>query len=317
MIEVSNIKYKQLELKYPKNLEQWKKPTFANDELTFKMETNSAFANAIRSCAMGEIPTKILNFEFEDVSNGDKFIIIEAIKRTINLIFIDQSISEDCEFQLRVINDTGKPLNIYSGDITQTKGPKGIYFNKNIKLFTMSESDVGISIKKIVVKVGMGKHYAAHNIISFKYKTLTPSLSSNIDYSHNIGSGGKSVLETDFRTFELGFNLNGIIKPKIFMNLVIDTLEKMINTALENTTNGSDFVEFHFNTGYLFYGNLIHKYIYDEDNTIKCLTVNTIHPESEKVSVFVGHINATKLYENAIKNIQKDLDKFRKYFDKL
>lgn len=317
MIEVSNIKYRLLELKYPKDLEQWKKPLLTNDELSFKMETNSAFANAIRSCAMNEIPTKILTFDFMDVSNGDKFIIIEAILRTINLIFIDQSISESCEFQLRIINDTGKPLNIYSGDIQQTKGPKGNYFNKNIKLFTMSESNVGIDIKRITIKVGTGKHYAAHNIVSFKYRTLTPTLSSNIDHSHNIGSGGKSVLETEFKTFELGFNLNGIIRPKVFINLVIDTLENMVDNGLDHTTIGSDFTEFHFKTGYLFYGNLIHKYIYDEDNTIKYLTVNTVHPESEKVSVYVGHINAEKLYENAIKSLKKDLDKFRKYFDKI
>lgn len=317
MIEVSNIKYKQLELVYPKNLEQWKKSILINDELSFKMDANAAFANMIRSCAMNEIQTKILTFEFDDVMNGDKFIIIEAIRRTINLIFIHQDISEDCEFQLRIINDTGKPLNVYSGDIHQSKGPKGTYFNKNIKLFTMSESNVGLDIKRIIVKTGMGKQNAAHNIVSFTYKTLTPTLSSNIDHSRNIGSGGKSVLETEFKTFELGFNLNGVIKPKKFINLVVDTLEYMIDNALENTTSGLDYNEFHFNVGYIIYGNLIHKYIYDEDNTIKYLTVNNIHPESEKISVYVGHINALKLYENAIKNIKKDLDKFKKYFDKI
>lgn len=310
MISTKNIKYKKHTLNLPKelNIQSWKIPTLLDDEFSFTLtNTSPAFANAIRICSMEEISTKILAFDYSNLTTGDKFIIPEILQKNINLIMCSQNIPTDAVFELDVANLTGRPLNVHSGDIKQVAGKSGTYFNKNIKLFTLSETTVGIRISNIKPVEGYGKDYSAHNIVTCKYKTLTPI--------------NKSVLNTTFTDFSLSYNLNSIIHPKDFVKNIVTTLDNYMtriqdsidnkDTFMKITSNG-DNTEFHLCDGYYMIGNLLRQYIFAANKSIQSVTVNIIHPESNNISINVVSSSAIKLLKLAITNIKKDLNVFLK-----
>lgn len=312
MFTIKNIKYTPG--KPPKvdpSIPQWMIPSLYDDELKFTIiNSNSAFANAIRIASMDEIPIKVLGFNYDNLITGDKFIIREVVQEAINLLPIKQDIDLDTEFILDVANGTGLPLHVHSGDIKPLKG-KGDYFDKNQKLFTLSEGS-GIKITGIKPKTGYGKDHTMYNIVGgIRYKTLNQSM---------------DVMTTEYKDFEFVYNLNSTIPPHKFITMIIESLDSYMDLILEDLPQGGKMLsilrsdngaEYKLHDGFYMVGNILKQYMLKVDKNIPSVTLNITNYETRDIGVNVVHKetdNKDKLLRQAIALYKKDLYKFRDTF---
>lgn len=333
-MEIKNIKVSETIIKYKeskykslieKNIHLL--PILNKKILKFELiNSNEAFANAIRRVFNDELLIKCLNTSIFNIKTDDKYILHDTIIERLNSISIKQDIIEDLEFQIRVTNNTDGIIKIYSKDIInkKIKNDKNIYFNPNILLCTLKPNKY-LFIDNITINKEYGYNNNIYSLGSHKYKIL------NTDFK-------ELSLNVESKDFELQLITNGNIELKPLINNIYDNLYfrlLKIQTAInqyeleKNSSdinkiineifiiNNNNIYEIHINNEYHTIGNLLTYYIYKLESSIELINYKLEHPLRHKIIVNIKHNNYKKLCNDAINNIIKDLDKFKKYFDKI
>lgn len=89
-------------------------------EVKFELKnTYAGFANGIRRTLIEELPVKCLDFDEQDFERSDEYILIDQIKKNINLIPIKQELRnmEKYYIYLYKYNDTNDIINVTTKDI--------------------------------------------------------------------------------------------------------------------------------------------------------------------------------------------------------
>jgi DNA-directed RNA polymerase subunit L len=299
-------------------------PVFNKKILKFELiNSNEAFANAIRRVFNDELLIKCLNTSIFNIKTDDKYILHDTIIERLNSISIKQDIPDDIEFQIKVTNNTDGIIKIYSKDIINKKN-KNMYFNPNILLCTLKPNKF-LFIDKIVINKEYGYNNNIYSLGSYKYQIL------NTDFK-------ELSLNVDSKDFELELITNGNIELNVLINNIYENLYFRlikVQTAINNyeleknsndvnkiineifIINNNNIYEIHINNEYHTIGNLLTYYIYNLDTSIELINYKLEHPLRHKIVVNIKHNNYKKLCNDAINNIIKDLDKFKKYFSKI
>lgn len=325
-INVSDTTIKYKESKYKSLIEKNTHllPTFNKQILKFELiNSNESFANAIRRVFNDELLIKCLNTSIFNIKTDDKYILHDTIIERLNSISIKQDIPDDIEFQIKVTNNTDGIIKIYTKDIIN-KTNKNMYFNPNILLCTLKPNKF-LFIDKIVINKDYGYNNNIYSLGSYKYQIL------NTDFK-------ELSLNVESKDFELELLTNGNIELNVLINNIYDNLYFRlikVQTAINNyeleknssdvnkiineifIINNNNIYEIHINNEYHTIGNLLTYYIYKLDPSIELINYKLEHPLRHKIVVNIKHNNYKKLCNDAINNIIKDLDKFKKYFNKI
>jgi DNA-directed RNA polymerase subunit L len=313
--------------KYAKLIEKNKHmlPKLKKQSIQFQLiNSNEAFANAIRRVFNDELQIKTLKASIFDIHTDDKYILPDNIIERIMLIPILQTIDNNSKFSIKMVNNTNDIINIYSRDIINSnKNDKNIYFNDNILICSLKPNKM-LTINNIFVDSDYGFNNHIYTLGSFQFKAI------NTDF--NIPSLNNNI--TDFE-IELINNCN--IEIQDMINMIYDNLYLRLKTIQNSINNynmdvnssdinkimnelfilvNNDIYEIHINNEYHTIGNLITKYIYNIDPSIELINYTLEHPLRHKIIINIKHPNYKQIINDAINNIIKDLDIFHNILNK-
>lgn len=328
-MEVKNIKINDYSIKfnnskYKSILENHKHllPTFTKLGLEFQLiNSNEAFANAIRIIFNDELLVKYLDVSIFNINTNDKYILPDNILERIALIPLKQNTNINKKYKINVTNNTNDIIKVYSKEIQSLDSAKTQDFNPNILICTLKPNKY-LSINNITINENYGFQNHIFSLGSFHYEII------NTDFK-------TLSLNTNSSDFQLELINNGNIELDDLVNKIYDNLYirlKKIQTdvnayQLENhssdiskiltdvfiikNADSNDLYEIHLVHEYNNIGNLLTKYIYDLDNNIELINYKLEHPLRHKVIINIKHSQYKKLINNAIENIIKDLNIFK------
>lgn len=331
-MEVKNIKINNYSInidksKYKTLLDSNKHllPFYTKTGLEFQLiNSNEAFANAIRTIFNDELLIKYLDVSIFNINTDDKYILPDNIIERIASIPLLQNTNINKKYKLQIINNSNDIIKVYSKELKSTDNSQVKDFNPNILICTLKPNKY-LSINNITINQDYGFHNNIFSLGSFTYEII------NTDFQ-------SLSLNTNSTDFQLELINNGNIKMDDLVNKIYDNLyirlkkiQNDINTyQLENhssdiskiltdlfiiknsNSNGSNqLYEIHIINEYNNIGNLLTKYIYDLDNNIELINYKLEHPLRHKVIINIKHNQYKKLCNNAIDNILKDLNTFK------
>jgi hypothetical protein len=190
------------------------------EEAAFELHnTNSSFANAVRRVLIEEIPVLALGFEQNKLFSDDEFILYDQVMKCINMIPINQDLTQDYHVSLDVRNDTDEIITVRAADLLVHKrgkandAKKSVDDNRGGNLISELIPDSCITIcalrpnKRLVISdidivEGYGKDDAA------KFALLTNVKFEILDavepFNQFTGKGVRSI-EYDPKNFRISF----------------------------------------------------------------------------------------------------------------
>ena len=319
-------------------------PNMNKESVSFNiLNSNEAFANALRRVFVNELPTKCLNIDMHNIVTSDKFILNDNIIERIKLISLHQNIDMNTTFSLNITNDTNEIINIYTKDlINKNKNDKTKYFNLNIQICSLRPNRY-LNINNVKPDINYGYNNAIYTMGSFKYEVI------NTDF--NIPS-----LQNTLKDFSLEFINNSNISIKNLINLLHETLYIRLkkiqdyindydieknsddinkinndiyiiknNNILDTNLIDTSLSDVHFNNLYEIHiknechtiGNLITKYVYLQLPSIELINYRLHHPLSRRLIITIKHSDYKKIINESINGIIKDLNKFKSSFSNI
>lgn len=333
-ITYENSKFKQIIIDNKHLLPNMNKQSISFDIIN----SNEAFANAIRRVFNDELPTKCLEINYHNVVTNDKFILIDNIIERINLIPILQTIDIHTTFSLNIHNDTNDIINIYTKDlINKNKNDKTQYFNLNIQICSLRPNR-HLNINNIQPGINYGYNNSIYSIGSFKYYSINtdfsiPSLNNDVKDFHlelinNSNIPIKNLINLIYETlyirlkkiqeyindYNIEKNADDIhkINDDIYIiqnNNVKDT--NILNNDIKTDKNFDNLYEIHIKDECHTIGNLLTKYIYLQLPSIEYINYRLHHPLTRKLIITIKHSNYKKIINDAIDSIIKDLNTFK------
>lgn len=307
-------------------------PKLHKQTLTFDLvDSNEAFANAIRRVFVDELETKAMDFSIHDLHTDDKNILPANIQHRIQMIPLIQSVPDDMVFKLTVVNKSRDIQMVYASDIVSKQSGGRSWFNTNIPICTLRPNRY-LSIQNIKVHSGVGSDNSVFSLGSFSYKCI------DVDFS-------KPSLSQDLTKFRIGLRTNGNIElvdmvSNIASNLKLrikeiqmlidnyqatteeNTPAKMLNTKLyiiKNTKaskDGDAVYEIHIDKEYHTIGNILAKYAYIEDNTLDFVAYKLSHVLAHKAVVMIKSPEYKKIIHAAIDRFVDDVDAWQTFIYK-
>lgn len=300
-------------------------PNLNKESIQFDLlNSNEAFANAIRRVYNDELLVKILDVNIYDLKTDDKYILPDNIIERLNLIPIKQDIHKDTLFQINVVNNTNDIIKIYTKDIiNKNKQDKNVYFNNNILICSLKPNHY-LYINNIKINANYGYIDNKYSLGSYNYEII------NTDF--NIPS-----LNNNIKDFRIELITNGNINLKNLINLIYDTLYIRLKYIQESINNyninlnstdinklindifiieNNDIYEIHINNEYHTIGNLITKYVFNLDSNIELINYKLEHPLRHKIIINIKHNEYKKILNDAINNIIEDLIQFKNILNK-
>lgn len=328
-MKVSNIKINDYSIKYNtskyKDLIEKNKqflPQYTKLGLQFQLlDSNEAFANAIRIVFNDELMVKYLDGSIFEINTNDKYLLPDNILERLALIPLKQNTNINKKYKININNNTNDIIKVYSKEIKSIDSSNSQDFNPNILLCTLRPNK-----HLIINNIKINEDYGFQNHI------------------FSLGSFYYEIINTDFKTLSLNTNSsdfqlelinNGNIDLDDLVNKIYDNLyvrlKKIQNDVnayqLENhssdiskiltdvfiikNADSNDLYEIHLVHEYNNIGNLLTKYIFDLDNNIELINYKLEHPLRHKVIINIKHSQYKKLINNAIENIIKDLNTFK------
>lgn len=297
-------------------------PTFTKLGLQFQLlNSNEAFANAIRIVFNDELLIKYLDLSVFDIHTDDKYLLPDNIVERIALIPLNQNIDSNITYKINITNNTNDIIKIYTKDIISTSKSNTLHFNPNILLCTLRPNK-HLYINNIKINSDYGFNNNIFSLGSFKYQII------NTDFK-------QLSLNTNSSDFQLELITNANIQlsqlvTKIYDNLYfrLKKIQSDVNSyQLENhssdiskiltdifiikNSHTLDLYEIHIVNEYNNIGNLLTKYIFDIDNNIELINYKLEHPLRHKVIINIKHHQYKKLINDAIENIITDLNTFK------
>lgn len=315
-------------------------PKRPKHQLTFEItETSSELANCIRRFLMDEILVTSMHVEEDNVETNDMFILSDFLKKNIELVPFEQSLSDSdtdkVVVSLDVENKTDDIITVYSGDLTVTIGKKLVNKKNNHEYFTTTIPIIklrptkSISVSDIKLVKGFGKHDAGKFVLlsNITYKILDVKPVEETKYNKT----GESSLNSTPKHFRLGFKTHRNIKPKDVMYKCCDQITQRFVQIQDELSrlkpnvevHFSDLIDleskgdikiFHFKGEYWTLANLMSKYCYLLDTDIKFVTSGIVHPNTEEAVLKIQHNDPVKLLNTVIKTILTDVAIIRKAF---
>lgn len=300
-------------------------PNLNKESIQFDLlNSNEAFANAIRRVYNDELLIKLLDVNIYDLKTDDKYILPDNIIERLNLIPIKQDIHKDTLFQINVVNNTNDIIKIYTKDIiNKNKQDKNVYFNNNILICSLKPNHY-LYINNIKINANYGYIDNKYSLGSYNYEII------NTDF--NIPS-----LNNNIKDFRIELITNGNINLKNLINLIYDTLYIRLKYIQESINNyninlnstdinklindifiieNNDIYEIHINNEYHTIGNLITKYVFNLDSNIELINYKLEHPLRHKIIINIKHNEYKKILNDAINNIIEDLIQFKNILNK-
>lgn len=341
-VKVNEIKFKDFKnfdkcLEYVKsmNIDPMKYlPQKPQQHLQFEItNTVSDFANCIRRFLLDEIYIYSMDVDEMNIITNDRFILSDVLKKNIELIPIDQLLTDEFVISLQIENKTDDIMTIHSGDITITNKNKVLktsdYFSSNIPIIQL-RSNCSLEIKNISIVSGCGKQDAGKfcllSNISYEILDVMPVEVNKYEKK------GESSLNSEPAHFKIGFKTYRNFDPKKIMLLCCDAITNRMTTIqkeLSNITKDmtvyfSDLINletkgdiklFHFKNEYWTIANIISRYCYLEFKEIKFICACIIHPSTEESIVKITHPESNKIIDSAITQILDDIKTLRKSFE--
>jgi hypothetical protein len=181
-------------------------------------DTYSAFANALRRILIEELPVKCLDFEDHILDTDDPFILVDQLRKNINLIPIDQDAKYNGGISLNKRNVTNKIINIYASDIVGAEIPDGHI------IIGVLRPGKKITISNIKVIVGLAKNDGAKFTLlgNVSYKPLGYEPFNNFTYE------GKRSIEYNPTEFLLSFETARNVRVDTVINNMCDMLQSKL-----------------------------------------------------------------------------------------
>jgi DNA-directed RNA polymerase subunit L len=308
-------------------------PQRPKHQLTFELsDTNVDLANGLRRAMIDEIPIISMDVTEVDIVTDDRFILVDRLKKTIDLLPINQSIG-GATVSLLVENKTDEIVPVYAsqfvvkaknGSIVQTceflNGSSIITYLRPLKTLTIDK----ITLVSGVGKIDSGKFAAFANI---KYEILDMEPLVRDDGPIR----GQSSLATNPKRFRftLTDHRNLDIKKKIVE--VCDILMGRISalsTALSevkesepsyfsdllNVETKEDIKIFHMPGEYWTMANLLSRYCFLEDTDVAFVCPSIVHISIEESMVKIRHPQACKLLLSAMAQATSHINTVQKAF---
>lgn len=186
------------------------------------INVNIGIANAIRRMVSGSIGVWCMDFEPGALKTNDEFVLVDMLRRRINLIPITQTIDPGVVFSVNTANTTEALVSIKSSSIVPNKGKSAKYFNETFDLVDLHPSK-SLTIDKITLIKGVGSDDARHTA-AFRVCLLPLDQTPINPYT---GVGVPSSL-SDPRSHRLSFSTNGNIDPKQVLDSALVELLSMV-----------------------------------------------------------------------------------------
>jgi DNA-directed RNA polymerase subunit L len=322
-IKINDYSIKYNDSKYKNIIDSYKHliPKFSKSGIQFQLlNSNEAFANSIRIVFNDELLVNYLNVSIFDINTDDKYILSDNIADRIASIPLKQEINIKKTYKLNVINNSNDIIKVYSGEIKNHDNSNVDDFNSNIVICTLKPNKY-IIINNIKIGNDYGYNNSIYSIGSFKYQII------NTDFT-------ELSLNTESKDFELELITNGNINLSNLINKIYDNLyfrlKKLQNDInaykLENHSSDitkiltdvfiintdNNIYEIHIVNEYNNIGNLITRYVYNLNPEIELINYKLEHPLRHKIVINIKHSQYKKIINDAINNIIKDLDIFKK-----
>lgn len=342
IINEFDIKYENTKFKDLINDNKHLLPNLNKKSISFDIiDSNESFANAIRRVFNDELEVKCLDINTHNLVTNDKYILTDNIKERINLVSLLQNIDKDTKFNLNVVNNTNDIINIYTRDINnKNKNDKKVYFNLNIQICSLKPNRF-INISDIFINKDYGYNNSIYSLGSWHYKAINTdfnisSLNNNVknfnlELINNSNIDIKDIIINIYENlyFRLKKIQNSINEYNINTNS--DDINKItnnsnnlyiINNKLIKESNYLDvdgtipkeidnLYEIHINNEYHTIGNLITKYVFQQEPSIELINYKLIHPLTHKLIIIIKHSEYKKIINDSIENIIKDLVIFK------
>jgi DNA-directed RNA polymerase subunit L len=292
-------------------------PTAVPRDISFELHnTTTVLANSIKRCMNSEIPVLIMNFEQDDVSTDDDFIIRHEICKRVNLIPIRQI--SGVKFSLNVKNDTDQIIPVFSRSIIVIEE----------KTTTVDSKEEMFSPTQIICYLRPGKVMVIDNI-------HVKSGTSYADYvSHSFpGKIGfecidekelaRSSLVATPTSYRITVPRQKFVDPKHIVKLALSTLLGKLDRIRGHVDGNTDdfysvdnveITRIKELTRYKLIGetytvgNLLSTYGYLSDSSITHIHCIKQHPSHNFVIVEIHHSNPKAIMLSAIDLSKKELN---------
>lgn len=317
------------------------------------IDSNEAFANALRRTFNDEMEVGAMFVHPSDLDTNDKFILPDNIIERVNLIPFNQTVStENLSLSIKVSNDTGDIITIYSKDVkvNSKKGGQSSsnLFNQNIVICTLRPGKY-LYLNNIIIKKKEGFINNVYTLGTHRYECI------NVDFT-------QSSLSSTLKDFAMEFRDNGNCTHRGIINMVYDSLHSRVSKVqrlisayeipegIENrgefvndnsgnevyiisntnvvdlhSTNGTgdskeksdstgDLYEIHIKDAYHTIGNIITKYVFLEDPSIELINYKLAHILKHKIIVTIKHSEYKKIIDRALTKFLEELRHWQSQF---
>lgn len=292
------------------------------------MNTNSAFANALRTALVEE--STVQSLEVKKLDTDDKFIIYDHIVKRIEAIPIQQGIVYNKPITINITNETRDFMPVLSKDIKiDGKFNNSRFFEDTIQIIKLNP---GKSLKIVMNAVyGDGREDSNKfsNVANVRYAPGNEPLDEAT-------GRGKSSLESNSTTFSIGVTTyrNNSLK-NIMYNAIKSLYERLdiYSSELKNVTTDGKKISYRskklviqtFGPMYLFelkgefrsIPGMISKNCYELCPSIPFVVPTIKHRSIECGYIKIVHPSPIKLIQAAIDKAKKDLDVLKKEFKDL
>jgi len=311
------------------------------------LDSNEAFANAIRRVFNDELEIECLYAHHTDVTTDDKFILPDNILERINLIPLEQNKGKaDVVMSLKYENKTSDIVNIYSSDI-KINTKKGFQsseelFNQHIQICSLRPGKY-LYINNIVRKKRAGYINNCHTLGTHKYECINvdmskPSLNTNLtdfklELCDNANSSAvdmatmvrdnlvdrvtkvKSLISNyeipdgvDIRTMEAKNSNSDTMAIYVVKNTNIVDIKTGDSEKYTESKSYDDIYEIHINNEYHTVGNIITKYVYLVCPEIELINYKLAHILKHKIIVTIKHHEYKRIIEKALNKFLDDIN---------
>lgn len=320
-------------------------PSHPWHKVSFELSnTNSSFANAIRSTLIDDLDVTCLDVKPEDIKTDDEFIfgIYDQTIKNINLCPLHQELEkklDDLDVFLYVLNTSFDIIDVKARDIRVVK--KGAAKKYNVDSDFKSELQLFAGDNIVLCRLRPGKYIKINNFtfVTGKQKTsadkfsllnnvvMWPKGPKGVEPFDQFTKKGVRSIEYDYKDFDVSFVTAGNISPKRVIELCVEGIksycsviekcildyetikDKAFHSGPGYTVNISDgLYTYKFDNIYQHIAKLIAHQCYEKDPSIGCCSATVERYDTEICLIKIAHPDPNKLILSSIKKIYEMLD---------
>lgn len=287
------------------------------------VDSNEAFANAIRRVFVDELEVKCIYMHLDQMKTTDKRLSDLFIQSRLQLVPLNQRTPEGTTFSMHMENKTLAPIPVTMADF-KTTPPMALPFDSKLQLCSLYPGCV-LSIKNVGVASDIGYNDEKHTIGSFKYKILDMDTSistmaqDNKHFSLELTTNGQIAIVDLVNDIAANLRLRFKEVDFLVQRYVIQQEDQPVELAsrfspkvfvINNTSGGAgmDLFEVHIDGEYHTMGNVLMHYCLDENPQLTIASYKLEHVLSNSIVFSIEHKEYKKIIGSAIKRFLKDLD---------